>query len=226
MIKIEKLYNRPQYELITQEQLEAKIQKMRASTISLHPYIITSCDTISEDVRNESNPLMIEEFNRHLGEFYSRAQFPCSAIFVHGEHYVLLYFQDRKRLTIYDTSTLPKSIESYGDLGSWCQEHSVVTSFAKIYKQLPGSTDCGPLSIANAIFLSRQSQITEQSMIDPESIANFMGSLDINRLQQVNSNYPPGIIERALQLVGEISQWMQDDEQREHYPSNEQFLHP
>jgi hypothetical protein len=52
MIKIEKLYNRPQYELITQEQLEAKIK----SISRLHPYIITSCDSISEDVRNESSP--------------------------------------------------------------------------------------------------------------------------------------------------------------------------
>lgn len=169
---------------------------------------------------------MIEEFNRHLGEFYSHAQFPCSAIFVHGEHYVLLYFQDQNRLTIYDTSTLPKSIESYGDLGSWCQEHSVMTSFAKIYKQLPGSTDCGPLSIANAIFLSSQPQISEQSVIDPESIANFMGSLDINQLQQVNFNYPPEIKERALKLKAEISQWLNEEEQCAHYPSNEQFLHP
>jgi hypothetical protein len=109
--------------------------------------------------------------------------YPKKAIMHVDGHYVLLNFISQNKLEVYDSSNAEKSQDSYPELAAWCVENSVMLTCEKQFIQQPGSTDCGTLSVLNAISLSLDQYFSADGFVNPKSIPTIREewSLDIAR---------------------------------------------
>ena len=133
----------------------------------------------------------------------SKGDYPKRAVMYHDAHYVLLNFIDTNTLEIYDSLNTPKEITSYdiegNKLSEWCASKGVRIECKKIYIQQPGSSDCGTLSIANAIHLFLNKGPIEGVFVNPTSIAAIRENWDLKQAE-----YVPFVEEPAVTRVKKI----------------------
>lgn len=147
----------------------------------------------------------------------SEGDYPKQAVMYHDGHYVLLNFTDKNTLEIYDSLNTPKEITSYDieghKLSDWCKQNGVRIECKKIYIQQPGSSDCGTLSIANAIHLFLKKGSIEGVFVNPTSIAAIRENWDLNQAEYVPFVEVPAVTRIKKILVVQGAAYMPKNEE-------------
>ncbi|MDA9832145.1 hypothetical protein N9C31_00760 [Gammaproteobacteria bacterium] len=192
-VTIEQLYQEQTSILVDEEEVKSWIAKANEQhNMRLHSEIIRF-----------SAPGFAYEGTCIQDVTVSKGDYPKRAVMYHDEHYVLLNFTDTNTLEIYDSLNTPKEITSYdiegNKLSEWCASKGVRIECKKIYIQQPGSSDCGTLSIANAIHLLLNKGPIEGVFVNPTSIAAIRENWDLNQAE-----YVPFVEEPAVTGVKKI----------------------